>query len=174
MRFVDRINNYNHRRGIKKGFEMRLNGHSNSRECDHGGRYCEDHENEADRLATISGWREYDAENERDPGFAKRLCKREGCPDFQKTANQGPIKSAAPKRANKEALKLSLKRFGEDSGVGIKDFNNLFFNDGMGYRTLVCNGGDESVQGSTPWIVTWVSRKEERPCQTVFLVILLR
>ena len=135
------------------------------------GRYCEDHENEADRLATISRWREYNTKNEGDPDFEKHLCKREGCPDFQKTASKSPVELTAPKRANKEAVKLSLQRFGEDSRVGINDLNDFFFDDGMEYRILVCNGGDDSVEGSTLWII---SRTKKGPCQTVFLVILLR
>ena len=175
MTFVDCVNDHNHRRGIKKGFEMSLNGHLNGRECGHGGGRCrEDHENEADRLATISGWREYNTENEGDPHFEKHLRKREGCPDLQKTASKSPIESTSPKRANKEAVKLSLQRSGEDSRVGTKDFNDLFPSDGVGYRILVCNGGDDSVEGSTLWIVTWIFRKKEGPCQAVFLVILLR
>ena len=73
MTFVDCINDDNHRRGIKQGFEMRLNGRLNGRECGHGGGYREDHGNEADRLATISDWWEYNAENEGDPHFEKHL-----------------------------------------------------------------------------------------------------
>ena len=130
---------------------MGLNGQSNSRVCGHGGHHHEDHKNEADRLmATISGWREYDTENEGDPHFEKHLRKREGCPYFQKTASKSPIESTSPKRANKKAVKLSLQRSGEDSRVGTKDFNDLFTNDGVGYRISVCNGGDDSVSGSTP------------------------
>ena len=154
MTFVDCVNDDNHRRAIKKGCEKALDG----RECGQRGRRCrEDHEKEADHLTTISGWREYNPQNERDPDFTKRLCKREGCPDFQKTASKSPVESTALKRANKEAAKLSLQRFGEDSRVGTKGLNDLFSNDGMGYRTLVCNGGNDSVEGSTLWIVTWIS-----------------
>ena len=109
---------------------MGLNGNLNSRQCGHGG-YREDHENEVDRLATIGIWRKYNTDNEGDPDFEKHLCRREGCPDFQKTASKSPIESTAPKRANKEAVKLSLQRFGEDSRVGIKDLNDFFFDDGM-------------------------------------------
>ena len=175
MTFVKCVNDDNHRRGIKKGFKMGLNGHLNGRECGYGGGRCrKDHENEADRLAMISGWREYNTENDGDPHFEKHLRKREGCPYFQKTASKSPIESTAPKRANKEAVKLSLQRFGEDSRVGIKDLNDFVFNDGMKYRILVCDGGDDSVEGSTLWIMTWISSNKEGSCQTVLLVILLR
>ena len=71
------------------------------------------------------------SENER-RDFEKHLCKREGGPNFQITASKSPVESTAPKRANKEAVKLSLQRSGENSRVGIKDLNDLLFNDGIG------------------------------------------
>ena len=81
---------------MKKGFEMGLKGYLNDRACGDGGRYHEDHQNEADRLMTIRGWREYNTENERDRDFEKRLCKRDGClADLQKIASKSLIESTA-------------------------------------------------------------------------------